>query len=279
MNDTTHFYLTAAALALALAMQMTYFCWRRKDRRIAFWVAASWAFCVSDILFLFHLQMPVGLAEVLPTILVTGGYCFILFGAQQWAGRRPSYSLLWILALLHGIGIYFFFRHSNAPHARMIYNRIVWLAPTLATLFFLGKASPRYQLSLNSPAAVVGAQAAWLSFRIIVAAALSGAPHPRLDQVVQYLEYANIVLFDTTLFASVLLAQLDLRIDEFSHARAEVATLSRLLPVCAWCKQVRNDDGYWSELTDYLERKNMFKITHGICQDCAEKHVADIQRL
>ena len=272
MNDTTHFYLTAAALALALALQMSYFWWRKRDRPIAFWVAASWALCVSDFLFLFRRQMPVGLAEVAPTVLVTGGYCLILFGAQRWSGRRPSYPLLWVFMLLHGIGLYLVFRHSTVPYARMIYNRIFWLVPAVASLFYLNKASLRYRLSPNSPAAVLSAQAVWLVFRMVAAAALSGAHHPHLDQAVQYLEYANVVLFDTTLFVSVLLAQLDRRTDEVSHAQAEVSTLSRLLPVCAWCKQVRNDDGYWSELTDYLERKNVVKLTHGICLDCAKKH-------
>ena len=51
----------------------------------------------------------------------------------------------------------------------------------------------------------------------------------------------------------------------------EIARLKRFLPVCAWCKKVRSDDGYWQEVTTYLE-SNVAPLTHGICVDCASKH-------
>lgn len=50
----------------------------------------------------------------------------------------------------------------------------------------------------------------------------------------------------------------------------EIARLSKLIPVCAWCKRIRTDDGYWKEVEAYLsERKE--KITHGICADCEQR--------
>jgi hypothetical protein len=51
----------------------------------------------------------------------------------------------------------------------------------------------------------------------------------------------------------------------------EVQALSRLLPVCAWCKKIRDDQGYWSQVDAYLQNNTSVVVTHGICPDCAKK--------
>lgn len=60
-------------------------------------------------------------------------------------------------------------------------------------------------------------------------------------------------------------------ISELRKANAEVKTLSGLLPVCASCKQVRDDQGYWSQLETYLKKHTEISFSHGLCQDCAHK--------
>ena len=52
------------------------------------------------------------------------------------------------------------------------------------------------------------------------------------------------------------------------EALAHVKTLRGLLPLCAWCKKVRNDEGYWRDLADHVEEHTEAAITHGICPDC-----------
>ena len=44
--------------------------------------------------------------------------------------------------------------------------------------------------------------------------------------------------------------------------------LSGLLPICAWCKKVRDDRSYWSSVDAYLTRHLDVQITHGICPEC-----------
>ncbi len=55
------------------------------------------------------------------------------------------------------------------------------------------------------------------------------------------------------------------------RALREVQTLSSLLPVCAWCKRIRDDDGSWSQVDAYISRHTNIAVTHGICPECAEK--------
>ncbi|MFM1944035.1 MAG: hypothetical protein RI897_3017 [Verrucomicrobiota bacterium] len=61
-------------------------------------------------------------------------------------------------------------------------------------------------------------------------------------------------------------------IGKLRQSLAEVQLLSGLLPMCAWCKNVRDDSGYWQKVESYLTEKNLVTFTHSMCPDCMEKH-------
>lgn len=58
---------------------------------------------------------------------------------------------------------------------------------------------------------------------------------------------------------------------DLAEAVVNIKTLSGLLPICASCKQVRNDDGYWEQVEVYVQNHSHAQFTHGICPDCSEK--------
>jgi PAS domain S-box-containing protein len=60
-------------------------------------------------------------------------------------------------------------------------------------------------------------------------------------------------------------------ISELREALSQVKVLSGLLPICAWCKRIRTDDGYWAKLEEYLGAHSEAQFTHGICPECLGK--------
>ena len=58
---------------------------------------------------------------------------------------------------------------------------------------------------------------------------------------------------------------------ELREAMAKIKTLGGLLPICATCKKIRDDKGYWKQLEDYISDHSEATFTHGICADCARK--------
>ncbi len=60
-------------------------------------------------------------------------------------------------------------------------------------------------------------------------------------------------------------------IQELQKTLQEVKTLSGLLPICAWCKKFRDDEGYWKSVEEYLGEHTGAEFTHGICPECAAK--------
>lgn len=63
---------------------------------------------------------------------------------------------------------------------------------------------------------------------------------------------------------------------ELQQALADVKTLSGLLPICSYCKNVRDDRGYWNKIEAYLHKYSKAEFSHGICPDCREKHFPEI---
>ena len=66
-------------------------------------------------------------------------------------------------------------------------------------------------------------------------------------------------------------------IDELQIALGEVKRLSGLLPICASCKKIRDDNGYWSQVEVYVEENSDAEFSHGLCPCCVEELYPDLE--
>lgn len=64
-------------------------------------------------------------------------------------------------------------------------------------------------------------------------------------------------------------------IKELQEALATVKTLSGMLPICAACKKVRDDKGYWNQIEQYIKEHSGAEFSHGLCPECAKKLYPD----
>ena len=65
-------------------------------------------------------------------------------------------------------------------------------------------------------------------------------------------------------------------IHELQKALAEVKALSGLLPICSFCKNIRNDSGYWQEIETYIREHSTAEFSHSICNKCMEKYYPEV---
>jgi DNA-binding response OmpR family regulator len=63
------------------------------------------------------------------------------------------------------------------------------------------------------------------------------------------------------------------RVSQLEEALAKIDRLQGLLPICAYCKRVRNDQNYWQQVEAYFSEHSQLEFSHGICPDCFEKVV------
>ena len=90
---------------------------------------------------------------------------------------------------------------------------------------------------------------------------------------IQNYRKAMHLLIDKTITQSDELKQMN---ESLLNALADVRTLSGMLPICASCKKIRDDQGYWNQLETYIEKHAGATFSHGICPDCAKKLYGDL---
>lgn len=70
---------------------------------------------------------------------------------------------------------------------------------------------------------------------------------------------------------SILFRKLKKRENELKNALSEIKTLQGIVPICSSCKKIRNDEGYWQQIEEYLRSHSDLDFTHGICLECAKE--------
>ncbi|NOR44388.1 MAG: hypothetical protein GQ534_02290, partial [Candidatus Delongbacteria bacterium] len=81
----------------------------------------------------------------------------------------------------------------------------------------------------------------------------------------------SMILLVLTLFVTTFLKNKQLK-----KARAELKVLDGLLPICSYCKKIRNDDDEWDPIETFIDKKSEAKFSHSVCPDCAKEHYGKI---
>jgi len=63
------------------------------------------------------------------------------------------------------------------------------------------------------------------------------------------------------------------RVVELELALSRVKQLQGLLPICSYCKKVRDDQNYWQQVDTYISKHSEVAFSHGICPDCYDRHI------
>jgi PAS domain S-box-containing protein len=64
-------------------------------------------------------------------------------------------------------------------------------------------------------------------------------------------------------------------IEELQDALAQVKILKGFLPICSYCKRIRNDAGYWENVENYIRDHSEAEFSHGICPECLKEHYSE----
>jgi len=269
MGQETVTYLSNLIIVTILACLITHY-WLRQGRSTAmfYWMLSAWIMALADILFAARPDLPYWIGRIVPTLLVTVGHAGLLLGARKTATLTNRWYVVPAAILLHGAGLIYFLAQDSHSQWRMVFNGVIWAAFSVASYFGLRKASRAFWHSLVAPANAFLLHGIFHCFRVALATLCAVNGWTQTQLWLQTVSDFEVSFFMVALFVGLLVANLQVRNQELSTALAEVQTLTGLLPICAWCKKVRNDEGYWQKVEDYLASRSGLKFTHGICSDC-----------
>lgn len=66
--------------------------------------------------------------------------------------------------------------------------------------------------------------------------------------------------------------------EELEAALARVKQLEGLIPICMYCKKIRDDNQSWQQLEKYITEHSEAQFSHGMCPECFEKHMEELRR-
>ena len=95
------------------------------------------------------------------------------------------------------------------------------------------------------------------------------------DDIVRGLDLGGVDYITKPFKSAELLARIRTHI-ELKKARDEIKTLRGILPICAACKKIRDDKGYWNQIESYISKRSEADFSHSICPDCAAKLYPDM---
>lgn len=96
-------------------------------------------------------------------------------------------------------------------------------------------------------------------------------PHHSTDELDQIVMSINEASKKLKASYDSLEKKVDERTRDLQHALEQVKTLSGMLPICANCKKIRDDKGYWNQIESYIETYAEVSFSHGICPDCLKQ--------
>jgi len=272
MNQETITYLTNIVIGVILASLATnYWRQRRSSHVLTCWAVAAWILTLADVLFASRQVLPYALGRLLPTLCVTVGQAVLLVGAQETAGLRPRWRLASAVLILHAAGLVGFLFVESPSMFRMAFNGMIWGGLAVSSGLYLRDGAPYFWRSVFAPAWAFFAHATFHALRVVIAILAAQNNWTRTAAVLQVAGDLEVSFFMVALFVGLLIAHLQQQHEVLKQTRAELQTLSGLLPICAWCKKVRDDDGYWRQVDDYFCRHSNVRFTHGVCVDCVER--------
>lgn len=68
-------------------------------------------------------------------------------------------------------------------------------------------------------------------------------------------------------------AELSQRVQELERATERIRTLEGILPICSYCKKIRDDENYWQSVESYISRHTGTRFSHGVCPSCYQREV------
>ncbi|MFZ5586992.1 MAG: hypothetical protein ACOZHQ_13815 [Thermodesulfobacteriota bacterium] len=213
------------------------------------------------------------LSVVLANTLVGLFSTLVCLGLAEFLGRPQKIwpHALTLTALGAGL-LLFTFAWPNVG-ARVVVISLVVGGYCLVQAVMLGRWSTSAIGGLNRPLFV---SYVVLGLVFMLRSAYSAFWEPRMQDFMQAglihgLTFMAFILGAFLILTGLVFLGIQRLETEARRARAEVRQLSGLLPICAACKRIRDDRGYWHQVEAYVKAHSAADFTHGICPECVRR--------
>jgi hypothetical protein len=237
------------------------------------WVIAFSALACGMVLISLRNILPDFLTIILGNICIGSFSIFLAYGLSAFAGVKPR---IWIyllaVFLLFSAMFYFTYFQSNV-NIRIIMYSAFGVIFSVCSIVIIARDIP-HALPKKSWFLIVYFMfnGAWFFLRVLHTLWNKVILHDLMSGGL-FEKMTMIVSVEVSVLCAVGLITINSRRVgyELALANDEIKTLQGFIPICANCKKIRDDKGYWNNLEKYISEHTDAQFSHGICPECAEK--------
>ena len=120
--------------------------------------------------------------------------------------------------------------------------------------------------------------ALWMAMRAVLTPVLGGHIADFLSSgTLQALSFVISILSFLLIMGGLITLNAQRMESELASADEKIEDMSRLIPICASCKKIRDDQGYWQAVESYIQKMTKSDLTHSICPECTKKLYPEIK--
>jgi len=273
LDVRTLIFLCGPVTAVLCIIMVSEFLWHKVYAGFEHWTIATVLVGLGGTLMSLRGHLPDFISIVAANILIVAYYQFISYGLAKFfsltVSRRADIAVSLFL-----IGLLSYYTYlSPQITARILINACVHIFYCLRIARLLLKGLKSNTLNFNRILCwTFFSLAAWLSF---YCAKTFLQWQPLSDLMLAGPLFGTTILFYLLSFILITAGLIQVnnsRIErDLLEAQKEIKTLSGFLPICASCKRVRDDKGYWDRVENYISKRTHVEFTHGICPECMKK--------
>jgi hypothetical protein len=271
--DVRSIALACAVAHLAVAVAMTYVRISRKTYAgFGAWALSAWCAFGGILLVAVRGFIPDFFSILIANLLLVATSSLILTGLIAFSGRRPDHRLHAGLLTLYTLLMALFLYGLPSLQARLVVISFTIGGLGLTSAHIARKHVPAVLHNANP---LVLGTILFVAVMYVLRGLLSLAvPSPTEDFMspspVQGLSLLIYLLGHTTLSAGLLVLNGQRVEQDLQGALEECKVLRGILPICAHCKKIRDDQGAWNQIEAYLHQHTEAEFSHGICPECAK---------
>lgn len=279
-------FVVATAVSGFLALSLAFYQMTRKTYPgFGLWTSGVSLLGVGYLFVCLRGYIPDAVSILVVNVAFFMGMVLHLAGMRRFLGLTPLSRLWYALSgvlVADAAALYYGY---NSESWRNLNLSIAVAAPHFAMAFLiLGQPVRRNSMFYVVIGSLMGLGGVMILGRAIWSLAVPTF-NALLDSPVQFIFFVSVVVLQLgenlpfmmlnseRLEKELLEAEAGLRsaVDELQRALDEIKTLSGFLPICASCKKIRDDRGYWQAVEQFIEEHSQAQFSHGICPDCLRK--------
>jgi len=238
------------------------------------WTAASLFYFLGNIMTGLRNELPPFVTIILANALIIAVFLMIPYGITLFADRKPSWRN-YLTALIIPLVPFFYFTYTkpNIVARILIISAVILVCCIYALILFRNNVVPILGRSNFLIQASLLTMITWTVIRGFLSLLVEGKVECYLQsspiQAISIIIYSTGFISGCFSFFIINFQKLEL---DHSNVSAELKGMGKLMPICTFCKKIRDDQGYWDQIEAYLSTHSDTKFSHSICPDCFTKH-------